>query len=328
MRKKIILDAVLALILTIVVFFTVSITLDKKGKIGAQVSITVTQGMSLKEIAKNLKETKVIKYPNLFVLYAEKRDMDKNLKAGTHIMYQRMGYKDALNELAGMGTDENTIKLLIPEGFEIYRTAKRVSQVFDITEDQFLKEAQNGSFQNGFLKNVPSRENHLEGYLFPATYNISKGSDAHTIIQKMLDGFGSIWTPEYQARADQIGMTMDQVINLASVIEREAGNINDMGKVSSVFHNRLKIGMPLQSCATVQYILKERKSVLSIEDTKIDSPYNTYKYTGLPVGPIASPGKAAIKAALYPEDTPYYYFKTLSDGTTVFSKTRAEHDSK
>ena len=121
---------------------------------------------------------------------------------------------------------------------------------------------------------------------------------------------------------------MDEVVILASIIEREAGNEGEMGKVSSVFHNRLNIDMPLQSCATVQYILKERKSVLSVEDTKIDSPYNTYMYKGLPKGPIASPGKAAINAALYPETTDYLYFKVTSDGVTVFSKTLEEHNSK
>ena len=124
-------------------------------------------------------------------------------------------------------------------------------------------------------------------------------------------------------------MTIDEVITLASIIEREAAGDEDRGKVSSVFHNRLDSKeLPyLQSCATVQYILQERKSVLSIADTKIDSPYNTYLYKGLPPGPIAAPGLASIKAALYPEDTDYYYFVVNADGKHLFAKTLKEHEA-
>ena len=119
---------------------------------------------------------------------------------------------------------------------------------------------------------------------------------------------------------------MDEIIIMASIVEREAANDTEWGKVASVFYNRLKIGMKLQSCATVQYILKERKDVLSNKDIKIDSPYNTYKYDGLPIGPVASPGLGAVKAALYPEETDYLYFAATKDGSrNVFTKTGEEH---
>lgn len=121
-------------------------------------------------------------------------------------------------------------------------------------------------------------------------------------------------------------MSLDDIIVLASVIEREAAGDEDRGKVASVFVNRINSGMNLESCATVQYILKERKNVLSVEDTKIDSPYNTYMYSGLPIGPIASPGTKAIEAALYPEQTNYMYFLAVADGSgTLFSETFEEH---
>ena len=128
------------------------------------------------------------------------------------------------------------------------------------------------------------------------------------------------------ARAKELGMSIHDVITLASVIEREAANEAEHKKVAGVFYNRIKDGMKLQSCATVQYILKERKPVLTIADTEINSPYNTYLNEGLPPGPIASPGKSAIDAALWPEEHDYYYFVAKADGNGhVFSKTFAEH---
>ena len=199
--------------------------------------------------------------------------------------------------------------------------------LFGIGADDFYA-AEKLDYDSPFTKEIPNRENRYEGYLFPDTYEFDASATGEDITKRMLLRFSEIWTDEYKNRAKELGMTMDEVVILASIIEREAGNEGEMGKVSSVFHNRLNIDMPLQSCATVQYILKERKSVLSVEDTKIDSPYNTYMYKGLPKGPIASPGKAAINAALYPETTDYLYFKVTSDGVTVFSKTLEEHNSK
>ena len=142
----------------------------------------------------------------------------------------------------------------------------------------------------------------------------------------MLMQFEKHYAP-YAERAEEMGMTMDEVITLASVIEREAQGDYDRKLVSSVFHNRLKsTDYPyLQSCATVQYVLKERKAVLSVADTKIDSPYNTYINKGLPIGPIASPGEKSIEAALYPEESEYLFFVLGSDGKHHFSKTYSEH---
>ena len=163
--------------------------------------------------------------------------------------------------------------------------------------------------------------------MFPDTYQFTANMSAHDILQVMLNRFDEIYTDKYQARAAELGMTTDEVVTLASVIEREAASPDEARLVSSVFHNRLKSSdYPyLQSCATVQYVLKERKPVLSVADTKIDSPYNTYQNKGLPVGPIASPGKSSLEAALYPADTDYLFFVVGKDGKTVFSKTYEEH---
>ena len=147
----------------------------------------------------------------------------------------------------------------------------------------------------------------------------------HEIIDLMLQAFNNQFKDEYYDRAAQMGMTVDQVITMASIIERETDSEAERSKVAGVFYNRINSGMKLQSCATVQYLLGERKPVLSIADTQIDSPYNTYIYPGLPIGPISNPGIACIEAALYPEQTDAYYFVQGQDGQHIFSNTYEEH---
>lgn len=323
MKKKLIVCLISAF-LFISAFFVFA---DVSGILpGAEVKINVEEGEGLKTVAAKIKKSGVIYFAPLFEIYARAKGFDTKIKAGEHTMEKNMGYEKAVSVLTCVSENSGDITFTVPEGFEIYRLAEKAADVLDIPAEEFLS-AQNDEFSFDFLSEIPMRENRLEGYLFPDTYRIKKDSSAKELIEKMLSRFSEIWTDEFTARSKDLGMTTDEVIILASIIEREAGSKEEMGKVSSVFHNRLKIGMPLQSCATVQYILKERKDVLSIEDTKISSPYNTYINTGLPIGPISSPGKDAITAALYPEDTDYYYFKVGEDGKTVFSKTLKEHNS-
>ncbi|MCL1906242.1 MAG: endolytic transglycosylase MltG, partial [Clostridiales bacterium] len=152
--------------------------------------------------------------------------------------------------------------------------------------------------------------------------------DEKQIIEMMLKQFDSIWTEEWQAKADDLGMSLPEVVTLASIIEKEAAVEADRPVISGVFHKRLGIDMMLQSCATIQFLLGEPKVPLLNSDLEIESPYNTYKYPGLPPGPIASPGVAALKAALYPEETEYLYFRAKNDGSHRFSVTYEEHLKK
>lgn len=323
MKKKIIVFA-LSLAVCLFAFFLVA---DVTGLFpGSEVEINIEDGDGLKAVASKIKKSGVINFTPGFEIYARVQGFDTKITAGIHTLSKNMGYKNAAAILTSASINSSDITFTVPEGFEIYRLADKVSEVFGISQEEFLS-AQENEYNFPFLSEIPDRENRLEGYLFPDTYQFTKGASATEITEKMLGRFSQIWTDEFSLRSKELGMTRDEVIILASIIEREAGSKEEMGKVSSVFHNRIKIGMPLQSCATVQYILKERKDVLSIEDTKISSPYNTYINTGLPIGPISSPGKDAITAALYPEDTDYYYFKVGEDGKTVFSKTLTEHNS-
>ncbi len=326
MKKKI--NKINLILLGLLIIFAGTLLLDFTGLFwGDKVTITVENGESFSSVVEKLKDGDVINYGFLFKRYAIEKKVDVALKSGTHVMSKNMGYKKAASELASYGEENNTVMITVPEGYELKEIASLVNEKIGIPEAEFLKAAE-ADYGMEYAKDIPERTGRLEGYLFPDTYEFYTTDSAEAIIRKMLSGFENVWTEQFEARRNELGMTVDEVIILASIIEREAGSVSEMGKVSSVFHNRLNIGMALQSCATVQYILEERKDVLSISDTKIDSPYNTYLYPGLPEGPIANPGKAAIEAAVYPEDTEYYYFKVNDDGITVFSETRAEHDAK
>ncbi|MPM88934.1 hypothetical protein SDC9_136038 [bioreactor metagenome] len=240
-----------------------------------------------------------------------------------------MDYLEIVSSLQKTATFQETVRVTIPEGKELREIIDILAQANVCSADELWDAVKTHTYDYDFLKDLPDRENRLEGYLFPDTYEFFTGSDADTVIKKFLNNFDSKWTDEFTQRAKELDMSIDQVVTLASIIEREAVGDSDRDVVSSVFHNRLnsKSMTLLQSCATVQYVLKERKAVLTYDDIKIDSPYNTYIYPGLPIGPIASPGLASIKAALYPASTDYYYFVVSASGEHIFSKTLAEHEA-
>ena len=184
-----------------------------------------------------------------------------------------------------------------------------------------------GEFSYKFLDYV-EREHYLEGFLFPDTYIVRPNASAYDVIDKMLNKFNLIFKEKYYTQMDLLNMNLNEIISLAAIIEREAKLDSERVVISSVFHNRLDINMKLQSCATIQYILGERKEFLTYDDLEIESDYNTYKYSGLTPSPIASPGEKSIIAALYPEETDYLFFVTTenNDGSHYFSKTYDEHN--
>lgn len=288
------------------------------------VFIEVPEGAALKEIAQLLKEKDIISNESAFYLYAKNKSM--NFKFGGHVFNTSMSYSEICEQLTVAGSVA-TVKVLIPEGYELRLIAEACEKAGLVSADEFMRVAKNGDFDYDFLVDKEGVNYKLEGFLFPATYEFNYGVSAHDIIDTMLKTFDSVYTDAYSKRAKELGMSDYDIVTLASVIEREAASVAEHKKVSGVFYNRINEGMSLQSCATVQYILKERKPVLSVADTQIDSPYNTYKYAGLPVGPVASPSKSAIEAALYPETHDYYYFVAKSDGSGhIFSKTFQEHN--
>lgn len=289
----------------------------------ATIEVTVPQGTGTKGIGGILEEHSVIRDSDFFAIASRIKGNDGKYRAGKYTLSASMTLDEIFNKLL-VGQDE-TIRFTIPEGYDIRRTSAALQDKGLIDSESFLAELKSGSFDYRFLEGIPVDENQLEGFLYPETYDVYANATEREIIERMLSQFDAVFTEEHYARAEELGMSVREVINLASVIEREAVVSEDRPVISGVFHNRLAIAMPLQSCATVQYILGEQKPVLSIKDTQIDSPYNTYIVTGLPPTPICSPGIESINAALWPTESDYLYFLAKGDGSHVFSITYDEH---
>lgn len=286
------------------------------------VTLSIADGSGASAIAQQFKDAGVIKYPTVFKLMSRAGGYNDKIRPGSITVENGMSYDDILELLCS--DMRGAVSFVVPEGFEQKQIAQRLEEEGLCSAEEF-EAATHDNYNYSFTEILSDRENQLEGYLYPDTYSIIPGTSAHDIIDMMLSEFDTQVNDEYRARAKELDMSLDEIITLASIIERETDSDEERAKVAGVFYNRINKNMNLQSCATVQYILGERKAVLSVADTQIDSPYNTYINPGLPQGPIANPGIECIKAALYPEDTEYLYFVAGADGKHIFSKTYEEH---
>ena len=317
--------AVVCIFMAVAVVLSGFFYVDYRGKhVPGKMIITIPEGAGTEKIAGILKEKKLIHSEFFFKVMSRIQGHDGKYQYGKFEVNKSGGYEYLFDKLTQSGDVLESVKVTIPEGYEIYKVADLLEEKGLIDKDKFYYLIDHGDFDYDFVKDIPQREMRLEGYLFPDTYYFVPG-DEEGIINEMLGRFEEVYG-KYEDDLSKTGMTMDEIITLASIIEREAGSA-DKKMVSSVFHNRLESAdYPyLQSCATVQYVLRERKPVLSYDDTQIDSPYNTYINKGLPVGPIASPGEESIEAALNPDVTNYYFFVLGSDGKHHFSETYNEH---
>ena len=306
-------------------FFSGMVLGDSKGVhlSDNSVRIEIAEGEGMDTAAEKLASSGVIKYPSVFKVQAKIGGYAQSLQPGAATINDGMSYKEILDLLST--PNRETAKVVIPEGYEIRQIADKLVEAGLVTREDFYAALNPEDYNYRFLENIPQRENRLEGYLFPATYEIPAGMTAHDIVDLMLSAFNNQFKDEYYERAAFFGMTVDQVITMASIVERETDSDSERAKVAGVFYNRRNSGMKFQSCATVQYILGERKPVLTIADTQIDSPYNTYLYPDFPIGPICNPGLNCIEAALYPEATDAYYFVLGKNGQHVFSTTYEDH---
>ncbi len=294
-----------------------------------EIEVIIPKGSSSNKIAKMLKDNNLIRNELVFRFFAKYEKMDGRFKAGKYIFNNGMTQEEIMSKLVEGGIAKDSVTFTIPEGFELKQIAERLHEMNIADKNTFLEltsKVSNFSSEYEFLKDVPE-ELSLEGYLYPDTYEIYTDASEKDIIRKMLDRFNSLYTDDIKSKAEKLDLDLNQIITLASIIEREGRAESEREIISGVFHNRIKSGMALQSCATVQYILGERKPVLSIEDTLIDSPYNTYINQGLPPGPIASPGIKSVEAAVNPADVDYMYFvfNENEEGTHTFSVTYEEH---
>ena len=319
-----------AVIICVALFFILEVT--GSFAVNKVKTVNIDKGQGFNQISDTLNKNGIVNSEFIFKVYARIFYTDKlsEIKAGEAIFDKRSSYQDIMEVLISGKRTSDEIKITIPEGYELREIADILEKNALIDRNKFYDVVKNYDFDYPYIKELKKTETRLEGFLFPDTYMFSRTIDDEvSIVKKMLNRFDEIYS-KFKQYENKYSYSTYEIVTLASIIEREAANKNDFHNVSSVFHNRLKRTdnlSYLQSCATVQYILKERKKVLSVKDTEIDSPYNTYKYPGLPKGPIASPGEWAINAALNPNNTNYLYFLNDKDGNLHFSKTFSEHQS-
>jgi len=285
-----------------------------------EVLVNVRPGHSLKTTAALLYQKKIIKSSLKLVIIARLKGDDKRLKAGEYLLSAAMTPRQILSIM--VNGEVKLHKLTVPEGYNAVQIAELVSQTGFGSAEEFNKIASDAALAH----QLGVAAERLEGYLFPDTYFFPKDVSIEKIISTMVQRFWSIFKPEWQDRAKSLGFTVHQIVTLASIIEKETGAPFERPLISSVFHNRLRKKMRLESDPTVIYGAKDFDGNLTRQHLKTRTPYNTYKIRGLPVGPIANPGRAALEAALFPEKTAYIYFVSKKDTTHHFSTNLKEHN--
>ena len=327
MVKKILYITVLLLISILLVY----IACETSGWFSDNKKIVfeINSGDSFEDIAENLNKFNIIGNKKLFVIYSKitGRNQLNNVKTGYVELSADFSYRDILAVLTNDKRINTSIKVTVPEGYNLEKIKNLLTEKELISPEKFDDTISDYDLNYEFIKNLDKSPKRLEGYLFPDTYYFTKDDDEIKIIDTMLSRFEEIIN-KYDDEINSSGYSLHEIIILSSIIEKEGGSNEEFRNVSSVFHNRLKRNdnlSYLQSCATVQYILNTDKPILSNSDIAVDSPYNTHKYKGLPIGPIASPGETAIKAALSPADTDYLYFLNDKDGILHFTDNYNEH---
>lgn len=307
----------------------------------SEITVTIPEGATTKQISKILGDNGIVDYPFVFRLYTDaKKDGSKyyteGYKVGQFTLTPNTNYDDLIYLLSNNSATREIVRLTFPEG-------STIDEIIDIlikggvknTKEQYIDVIENYDFDYRAINELDTdnfkngRKYRLEGYLFPDTYDFYTDENPVSVINKFLVNFDNKFDASYYETAQKLGLSVDEIITIASLIETESRLTDDRGKISSVFHNRIKnmANYPyLQSDATIQYALPERTKKVTPEDLKYDSPYNTYIYRGLPPSAIANPGLDAITYALYPEDTNYYYFVSNGRGRTYFATSLPEHN--
>jgi UPF0755 protein len=286
---------------------------------------TIDSGAVLGQVSEELETQKIIKSAFWFKLRAKLGHSNAIIKAGEYYISPSMTSDEIIEIITSNKTATKKIRII--EGQTLKRISENMVASRLMTEDEYWDLIKNGNFDYDFLKDAPIDETRLEGFLLPGTYSFSPKAKPVEVLTKILDAFDEAYTPEMYTEAASQGRTVREIVIIASMIERETAAKNEKPMVASVINNRISKGMKLQIDATIQYILPEPKERLTIADTQINSPYNTYVVEGLPAGPICNPSIGTIKAVLDPDHSNYLYYvldKSL-DGHHNFSETYEEH---
>ncbi|MEO7363528.1 MAG: endolytic transglycosylase MltG [Gemmatimonadaceae bacterium] len=286
------------------------------------IKVVVPRGATVREVSSSLANAGAIRLPRLFRTYAAIGGRDRLIKPGTYQFQLDAGWKNALAVLvSGKGVVH---AVTIPEGYDLRQITPLLVKALGVPEDSIDAAVADSAWQHTL--DLPLKS--LEGYLFPATYSFADGTTAREAIKAMIDAFETAWKniPNADARLQALAISRHDAMTMASIIETEAKRPEERVIISAVYWNRVKKGMKLQADPTVQYALPAHVARVFYKHLEVDSKFNTYKYAGLPPGPIASPGLASIEAALNPASVPYLYFVAHPDGHHEFRTTFAEHE--
>lgn len=306
----------LAVFLSVLSFGTKTVDPEWQPKV-----ITIRRGFSAGKIANILHTEGIIEHPDIFKYLVLLGGYNRKLKAGRYRFDYPLSVWEALNKISSGAVVYQ--KVTIPEGLTMAQIAGIMAANAGADSLAMMK-----MFRDTvIIKAYGIKASSLEGYLFPETYDFEWGSTPELITKKLVAGFFNNIGPEWMRDADRQKRDLNQIVIMASLIEREAQVDSERPVVASVFYNRLRLRRPLESCASIEYALPRHKNRrLTYDDLEIDSPYNTYRRQGLPPGPICNPGKKSLEAAIYPAQTSYLYFVSKGDGSHIFSRTLQEHN--
>ena len=290
-----------------------------------EAEVYVGEDMDVDQIATELQTKGLVRYRRLFALFGKFFHADEKIEPGTYTLSTKLDYRALIQNMhhytGWTGEARATVKVTIPEGKTVMETFQILAEHGVCPYETLMECAATEVFDYSFLRDIPEGDaSRLEGYLFPDTYEFYADSSPKAAICRFLDNFGERIPERVEEQAAALGYSLQEIVIVASLIEKEAGNDTERATIASVIYNRLQsTSYPyLQIDATIQYAMGEHKESLTLADLEVDSPYNTYKYTGLPPGPIANPGLASIRAALNPESTGYYFYALHKNGNHKF----------
>lgn len=298
-------------------------------EVAEPVQVVVEPGTSTRGLARRLEERGVIRSAVLFEGWLRVRGDAARIQAGTYELPRDRSLPAIVDMVVGGRT--LLVAVTIPEGYRLEQTAGAIARGLGVDSAAFATAVTDPALVDSLLPDslgVGAAET-LEGYLFPETYRVDPSTDARQMARLMVEHFWGVFDASWRARADSLDRSVHEVVTLASIVEEEARVAAERPVIAGVFWNRLERGMPLEADPTVQYALGGHRERVLYRDLEVDSPYNTYRNPGLPPGPIASPGRAAMEATLWPDSVPYLYFFAIGEGGAhTFSETFAEHNRK
>lgn len=307
-----------AVLIIVIHFYLVLFVPPSKERVWKE--IQVSEGMSFKAVAAVLQKEGIIRNRGYFAIIGRLEGISRKVRVGYYGMNTNMSMWEVLDALRNGKIIE--YQVIVPEGYNLYQIGWMLSTTPLLSDpNQFIKLVRNKEY----VRSLGIDADTLEGYLFPDTYYLPKGIKLEDIPKKMVQRYKTVFVDSYRSRAKELGFTEQQIITLASIVEKEAKISSERKLIAAVYYNRLKQGMKLQADPTAVYGTKAWITKITANDLKRKSPYNTYLHKGLPPGPIANPGEGAILATLYPEKADYLFFVAQGDGSHYFSKDYGAH---